>query len=97
MTDGLNILSLVLKHMTTVEQIIKLKGDEKRDLVISILRNELPNYSEYEKIIPVIIELAIVLSKTKIPLNIPKNCIRFLCIPLNNVGFGIPRLSKNTK
>ena len=79
MTDVLNILSLVLKHMTTVEQIIKLKGDEKRDLVISILRKELPNYSEYEEIIPVIIELVIVLSRTKIPLNLPKNCIRFLC------------------
>ena len=61
--------------MTTVEQILKLTGDEKRDLVISILRKELPNYVEHEQIIPIIIEIVIVLSRTKIPLNIQTNCM----------------------
>ena len=79
MSEILNILSIVLKHMTTVEQILKLTGDEKRDLVISILRKELPNYVEHEQIIPIIIEIVIVLSRIKIPLNLPKNCLRFLC------------------
>ena len=78
MSEILNILSIVLKHMTTVEQILKLTGDEKRDLVISILRKELPNYVEHEQIIPIIIEIVIVLSRTKIPLNLPTNCTSLL-------------------
>ena len=78
MSEILNILSIVLKHMISVEQIIKLKGDEKRDLVISILRKELPNYVEHEQIIPIIIEIVIVLSRIKIPLNLPKNCTSLL-------------------
>ena len=75
MAEILNILSIVLKHMTAVEQILKLTGFEKRDLVISLLRKELPNYVEHEQIIPIIIEIVIVLSRTKIPLNIQKNCM----------------------
>jgi hypothetical protein len=55
-----------------MEQIIKLSGDEKKLYVINILEKQLPNYDEYKDIIPVIIELVIVLSRQKIPINIKK-------------------------
>jgi hypothetical protein len=72
MSDIINILQLVLKAMTSMEQIIKLSGDEKKLYVINILEKQLPNYDEYKDIIPVIIELVIVLSRQKIPINIKK-------------------------
>ena len=40
--------------------------------VVNILEKQLPNYEEYKDIIPIIIELVIVLSKQKIPINIKK-------------------------
>lgn len=72
MTDIVNIIQLVLKAMVTMEQVIKLTGDDKKRYVISILEKQLPNYDEYKDIIPVIIELVIVLSRQKIPINIKK-------------------------
>ena len=72
MTDIVNILNLVLKTMVSMEQIIKLTGDDKKRYVISILEKQLPNYDEYKDIIPVIIELVIVLSRQKIAINIKK-------------------------
>ena len=72
MTDIVNILNLVLKEMVSMEQIIKLTGDDKKRYVISILEKQLPNYDEYKDIIPVIIELVIVLSRQKIAINIKK-------------------------
>jgi hypothetical protein len=72
MTDIVNILNLVLKAMVTMEKVIKLTGDEKKRYVISILEKQLPNYDEYKDIIPIIIELVIVLSRQKIPINIKK-------------------------
>jgi hypothetical protein len=70
-----NILTLVIKHMTSVENIIKLKGDEKKEIVINLLQKQLPNYSDYAELIPVIIELVIILSRQIIPINLKKfNC-----------------------
>jgi len=76
MTDVINILTLVLKAMTSMEQVLTLKGDEKKTYVIGILEKQLPNYEEYKEIIPMIIELVIILSRTKIPINLKKieNC-----------------------
>jgi hypothetical protein len=76
MSDVVTILNLVIKHMTSVESIIKLSGDEKKDLVINMLEKNMPNYAEYKEIIPVIIELVIVLSRMDIPINMKaiKNC-----------------------
>ena len=67
-----DILNLVLKTMVSMEQVSKLTGDEKKMHVISLLERQLPNYDEYKDIIPVIIELVIVLSRQKIPINIKK-------------------------
>lgn len=72
MTDIINIIHLVLKAMVSMEQVIKLTGDDKKRYVISILEKQLPNYDEYKDIIPIIIELVIVLSRQKIPINIKK-------------------------
>lgn len=72
MTDIINIIHLVLKAMVTMEKIIRLSGDDKKLYVISLLEKQLPNYEEYKDIIPIIIELVIVLSRQKIPINIKK-------------------------
>ena len=61
MSDIVTILHVVIKHMTSVESILKLSGDEKKELVINMLEKNMPNYQEYKDIIPVIIELIIVL------------------------------------
>ena len=72
MSDIVNIIHLVLKAMVSMEQVIKLTGDDKKMYVIGILERQLPNYAEYKDIIPIIIELVIVLSRQKIPINIKK-------------------------
>jgi hypothetical protein len=70
MSDIVTILNVVIKHMTSVEAIIKLTGDEKRDLVINMLEKNMPNYQDYKELIPFIIELVVVLSRMDIPINI---------------------------
>ena len=72
MSDIVNILNLVLKAMVSMEQVSKLTGDDKKMYVLNLLERQLPNYDEYKDIIPIIIELVIVLSKQKIPINIKK-------------------------
>ena len=70
MSDIVTILHVVIKHMTSVESILKLSGDEKKELVINMLEKNMPNYQDYKEIIPVIIELVVVLSRMDIPINI---------------------------
>ena len=72
MSDIVTILHVVIKHMTSVEAIIKLTGDEKKELVINMLEKNMPNYQDYKEIIPVIIELVVVLSRMDIPINLKK-------------------------
>ena len=72
MADVINILTLTLKAMVQVENLIKLNGDEKKGFVVNLLRSQLTNYAEYELIIPMIIELVIILSRQKIPINLKK-------------------------
>ena len=73
MADIVNILTLVLKAMVSVESLIKLSGDDKKRFVITLLEKQLPNYNDdYREIVPMIIELVIILSRTKIPINIKK-------------------------
>ena len=72
MSDILNILNVVLKAMVSIETVSKLSGDEKKTYVISLLERQLSNYNDYKDIIPIIIELVIVLSRQKIPINIKK-------------------------
>ena len=70
MSDIVTILHVVIKHMTSVEAIIKLTGDEKKELVINMLEKSMPNYQDYKEIVPIIIELVVVLSRMDIPINI---------------------------
>ena len=72
MSDILNILNVVLKSMISIETVSKLSGDEKKMYVISLLERQLSNYNDYKDIIPIIIEIIIVLSRQKIPINIKK-------------------------
>ena len=72
MSDIVTILNVVIKHMTSVESILKLSGDEKKELVINMLEKNMPNYQDYKEIIPVIIELVVVLSRMDIPINLKK-------------------------
>ena len=72
MSDILNILNVVLKAMVSIETVSKLSGDEKKTYVINLLERQLSNYNDYKDIIPIIIELVIVLSRQKIPINIKK-------------------------
>ena len=70
MSDIVTILNVVIKHMTSVEAIIKLTGDEKKELVINMLEKSMPNHQDYKEIIPIIIELVVVLSRMDIQINI---------------------------
>ena len=72
MSDILNILNVVLKAMVSIETVSKLSGDGKKTYVINLLERQLSNYNDYKDIIPIIIELVIVLSRQKIPINIKK-------------------------
>ena len=72
MSDIINILNLVIKQMVSVETILKLTGDEKKEFVINMLKKNMSNYEKYEEIIPIIIELVVLLSRQKIPINIKK-------------------------
>ena len=70
MSDIINILNLILREMTKVEQFLNFSGDDKKKFVITLLEKELPNYAEYKDMIPMVIELVIImLSKTKIAIN----------------------------
>ena len=81
MSDVVNILTLTLKAMVQVENLIKLSGDDKKAFVVNLLRSQLPNYAEYEQIIPMIIELVIILSRQKIPINMKK--LEVMCCGLS--------------
>jgi hypothetical protein len=70
MSDIIDLLNLVIKQMVSVETILKLTGDEKKDLVLNMLKKNMSNYEKYEEIIPIIIELVVLLSRQKIPINI---------------------------
>ena len=72
MNDVVGILPIVLKSMVEVEKIIKLDGVEKKDYVINLLKLNIPDYEKHEEVIEIIIELVIILSRQKIPINLKK-------------------------
>ena len=72
MNDVVGILPIVLKSMVEVEKIIKLDGVEKKDYVINLLKLKIPDYEKHEEVIEIIIELVIILSRQKIPINLKK-------------------------
>lgn len=73
MNDVLDILKLVIQTMETTEKISTLpNGDAKRDVVLTYLKQHLTQYDKYEKVIVIMIEVVILLSRTKLLINVKK-------------------------
>lgn len=77
--DILDILKLVIEAMETAEKISKLDGEAKRDYVLTYLKKNLTKYDKYEEIILMMIEVVILLSKTKLAIN-AKNKLKLCCV-----------------
>ena len=77
MIDIINVLKLILKAMVTIERMVTLDGESKKNSVIAYMRENLPEYEKYKEIIPIAIELVIILSRQKrIAINLKKySCI----------------------
>jgi hypothetical protein len=77
MMDIINVLKLILKAMVTIERMVTLDGESKKNSVITYMRENLPEYEKYKEIIPIAIELVIILSRQKrVAINLKKfNCI----------------------
>ena len=77
MMDIINVLKLIIKAMVTIERMVTLDGESKKNSVIAYMRENLPEYEKYKEIIPIAIELVIILSRQKrIAVNLKKfNCI----------------------
>jgi hypothetical protein len=70
--DIIAILRLVIKAMEQSEKILKLDGEGKRNAVLLYLKLNLTHYDKYEDIIVAMIEVVIVLSKTKVLIYLKK-------------------------
>ena len=71
--DIINVLKLILKAMVTIERMVTLDGESKKNSVIAYMRENLPEYEKYKEIIPIAIELVIILSRQKrIAINLKK-------------------------
>ena len=77
--DILDILKLVIQAMEMVEKISKLDGEAKRDTVLTYLKKNLTQYDKYEEIILSMIEVVIILSKTKLAINAKKK-LKLCCV-----------------
>ncbi len=77
--DVLDILKLVIQTMETTEKLNSLNGEEKRNAVLTYLKKNLTHYDKYEDIITVMIEVVVVLSRTKLLINAKKKC-NLLCV-----------------
>jgi hypothetical protein len=77
--DILDILKLVIEAMETAEKISKLDGEAKRNYVLTYLKKNLTKYDKYEEIILMMIEVVILLSKTKLAIN-AKNKLKLCCV-----------------
>ena len=77
--DIIAILKLVIRAMEQAEKLTKLDGDGKRDTVLTYLKLNLVNYDKYEDIVIAMIEVVVVLSKTKVLINLKKK-INLCCV-----------------
>ena len=77
MVDIINVLKLIIKDMITIERMVTLDGESKKNSVITYMRENLPDYDKYAHIIPVAIELVIILSRQK---RIAVNLKKYSCI-----------------
>ena len=75
--DLINVLNLIIKAMITIERMVTLDGESKKNAVILYMKENLPEYDKYAHIIPVAIELVVLLSRQKrVAINLKKyNCI----------------------
>ena len=78
--DILEILKLVIKAMEQAEKLTKLNGNSKRDTVLSYMKLNLTHYDKDEDIIVAMIEVVIVLSKTKVLINLKKKVNLLCCV-----------------
>jgi hypothetical protein len=76
--DIIAILRLVIRAMEQSEKILELDGEGKKNAVLLYLKLNLVNYDKYEDIVIAIIEVVIVLSKTKVLINLKKK-VNLLC------------------
>jgi hypothetical protein len=76
--DIIAILKLVIQTMETTEKLNSLNGEEKRDAVLTYLKKNLTQYDKYEDMVVIMIEVVIILSRTKLLINAKKKC-NLLC------------------
>ncbi len=77
--DIIAILKLVIQAMEQAEKLTKLDGNGKRDAVLSYMKLNLVKYDKYEDIVIAMIEVVVVLSKTKVLINLKKK-ISLCCV-----------------
>jgi hypothetical protein len=78
--DIIAILRLVIRAMEQSEKILELDGEGKKNAVLLYLKLNLVNYDKYEDIVIAIIEVVIVLSKTKVLINLKKKVNLLCCV-----------------
>ena len=76
--DITTVLKAVLDAMVIAEKISELDGESKKNAVVNYLKLNFNHYDRYKDLIPVIIELIIIVSRTKVAINI-KNKFKLCC------------------
>ena len=73
MIDLIQLLDTIIKAMVTVEKMLTLDGEGKKNAVITYMKENFQMYEKYQHIIPVVIELVVLLShKKRIAVNLKK-------------------------
>lgn len=77
--DITDVLKFVIDAMITAEKISELDGESKKNAVITYTRMNLSHYDKYKDLIPIIIELVILVSRTKLLINV-NNKFKLCCV-----------------
>ena len=77
--DITDVLKAVLDAMVTAEKITELDGVSKKNAVMDYLKLNFAQYDRYTALIPIIIELVIIVSRTKLAINV-KNKLKLCCV-----------------
>lgn len=75
----INVLKFIIEAMVITEKISNLTGEAKKNTVIDYLKIHLAQYDKYKDIIPMMIEVVIIISRTKLLINV-KNKVSMWCI-----------------
>ena len=80
MIDLIQLLDCIIKAMVTVEKMLTLDGEGKKNAVITYMKENFQMYEKYQHIIPVVIELVVIISLQKrIEVNLKKLAVfRFI-------------------